>query len=183
MTPIPLGILALSGAFASGAYDLLETTTLTTNASSVTFSGLGAYSDYKHLQIRLVARNNLATNTGTMRITFNSDSSASYTAHRLRGTGSAVDSQAFTNQSSLFAGTIQGAISTSNVFSPMIIDILDFASTSKNTTIRTLNGHSNFITLLSGLFFKTNAITSVNISPDTGNNFVPGSRFSLYGVK
>jgi hypothetical protein len=33
------------------AFDLLETTTLTTSASSVTFSGLGAYSDYKHLQI------------------------------------------------------------------------------------------------------------------------------------
>ena len=46
-----------------GSFDLLETTTLSTSASSVTFSGLGAYSDYKHLQIRSVARDRSTDNS------------------------------------------------------------------------------------------------------------------------
>mgnify|MGYP003645637262 FL=1 len=53
MTPLPLGILALAGVTGGGAaYELLETTTLNSGASSITFSGLSAYSDFKHLQIR-----------------------------------------------------------------------------------------------------------------------------------
>ena len=50
-----MGLLgAVSPELVTGAYDLLETTTLTSSASSVTFSGLGSYTDYKHLQIRMV---------------------------------------------------------------------------------------------------------------------------------
>ena len=162
--------------------DFLEEVVLTSSATSVTFSGLGAYSDYKHLQIRLLARNNLATNYGSMKATFNNDSSSSYSWHRTRGTGSAVNSQAGINKAFMFA-SIQGAPSAANTFAPMVCDILDFSNSSKNTTVRILNGHTNEVTLFSGAYFKTDAITTINFSPDTGNNFVSGCRFSLYGSK
>ena len=60
--PIPLGFFAAAGAVAGGSYDLLETTILSSNAASVTFSNLNNYAaDYQHLQIRAVVKGSLGT--------------------------------------------------------------------------------------------------------------------------
>ena len=164
-----------------GAFDLLETTTLTTSASSVTFSGLGAYSDYKHLQIRSVARVDVSGTTCAMR--FNSDSGSNYARHYLIGSGS-VSSGGQTSQdqsNTLFAA---GSSQAANIFGVSVVDILDFASTNKNTTVRSLVTNSDgTIILFSGLWNDTAAITSIEIKQQTTGNFVSGSRFSIYGTK
>jgi hypothetical protein len=188
--PIPLGILAVAGAggAAASAYDLLETTLISTNTASVTFSSLGAYSDYKHLQIRTTARTTRALQADGMTIRLNSDSGSNYRAHRLQGNGTAVESS--DSGSVTFIRDlpqIAGDTATANIFGAMVIDILDFSNANKNTTTRALGGsHTvtfNAISLSSGLWNNTNAVTSITIAPLTGPNFVAGSRFSLYGVK
>ena len=70
--PIPLGILAVAGAGAGGgnSFDLLETTVLSSAASTVSFTGLSGYTQYKHLQFRYVARTGTTTST-TSNIYFN----------------------------------------------------------------------------------------------------------------
>ena len=81
MTPLPLGILALAGVTGGGpAYELLESTTLSSGASSVTFSGLSAYAtDYKHLQIRAVTQINKTTDTiENVFVRLNGDTGANY---------------------------------------------------------------------------------------------------------
>jgi hypothetical protein len=192
MTPIPLGILALSGVFSSGAYDLLETTTLTTSASSVTFSGLGAYSDYKHLQLRIVARSNYNGTQRPMDIYFNSDNSGTnYSSHFMSTYSGAVNSEARTSQSNITETvSFPASSAASGVFGAAIIDILDFASINKNTTTRSLNGYQGGstngagIAFSSGLWNSTAAVTSITMqgyAAQTG--FAAGSRFSLMGVK
>jgi hypothetical protein len=78
--------------------------------------------------------------------------------------------------------------SASGIFSPFIIDILDYANTNKRTTIRYSGGpmlsSNHIVSLISGLYFSTAAITSMTFGNfvDDGN-IVAGSRFSIYGIK
>jgi hypothetical protein len=181
------GILAASGAGAAGAYDLLTNTVLGSNASSVTFSSLNTYSDYKHLQLRLVGRqSSTGTGTGSLLVNFNGVTTSSYARHYLRGNGSVTASSASTSQTRIeLNNSFPANGNTANIFGAVVIDILDFSSTAKNKTIRALNGStatSNFIYLQSGLFNSTNAITSIELTPES-TGFLAGSRFSLYGIK
>ena len=183
-----LGILnAQATGGGAGAFDLLETTTLASSASSVTFSGLDAYSDYKHLQIRAVVRSSRVDTNSFIRARVNGDSGSNYAEHLLRGNGSVVSSDAGTSQTSIPFGYTPAASETSGIFTPLVIDLLDFNNTSKNSTFRTLTGYPsstlNAIELRSGLWINTNAVTSIQLYDAFSQNFIAGSRFSLYGVK
>jgi hypothetical protein len=190
--PIPLGILAVAGASASsaGAFDLLETTILTSDTASVSFSSLGSYSDYKHLQIRATLRTSATGSAlGDLRIKFNGSSSAIYSKHTLRGNGNAntTTSENTVNDTQMeFANVAAQSGNNSAIFGVIIMDIYDFASTNKTTTIRGIGGGNtgseSIVTVFGGLFNSTAAITSIVL--DFANvNWILGSRFSLYGVK
>jgi len=185
-----LGLLGAASFVApAGSYDLLQTEILTGSQASVTFSSLGDYAaNYQHLQLRWVAR---STDTGTgggndFLIQFNADTSTTYSAHRLEGNGSTVSSNAQTSQPSMRLGFVIRDGMTANSYSAGVVDILDPFETSKNTTVRNLDGYTaalgNQIRLSSGLFYKTESITSLKILLDSFQ-FKSGSRFSLYGLK
>ena len=170
----------------TSSFDLLETTVLASSASSVTFSGLDAYSDYKHLQIRAVARGDHSASLIVGKVIINSDTATNYAFHRLQADGTSVVSNGYASQSYINTGLFPAATeSASNAFGVDVLDILDFASASKNTTLRSLNGsvgNTNLIALKSNLWNSTSAITSILYEASSGN-WVSGSRFSLYGVK
>ena len=177
-----------------GAFDLLETTTLTSNATSVTFSGLDSFAaDYKHLQIRAVAAQTYNSHHWKMRV--NGDATAGkYRSHYLFGNGSTVISDNtsvayFELRDCIPRLSNQGYGSdVDNSFNATIVDILDFSDTSKNTTVRTLSGFHEAgglgqgISLNSGGWFDSSAITSFSFEPN-GGSLVAKSRFSLYGIK
>jgi hypothetical protein len=181
-----LGILNSQAAGGGGgAYDLLETTTLTSSASSVTFSGLGSYTDYAHLQVRMVARN--GTNTSSPNITLNGDTGTNYARHNIYAYNGSVTSSSVAGNGNIdLVAFNSDSNSGTNEFGVGVIDILDFSSTAKNTTIRALGGREqgdtiDFIALVSGAYFNTAAITSLAIN--VFGDFAIGSRFSLYGIK
>jgi hypothetical protein len=185
--PIPLGILAVAGAGgAAGAYDLLETTVLSSSVSSVTFSNLGNYSTYKHLQIRIAGRADRTNFRGDeILVRFNS-STSTYRSHQLGGDGSSVYSSDYSGETGLRAGITTSNLDSTSQFGAAVIDILDFGSTSKNKTVRGLSGRAgttSSLALFSGLWVSTNAVTTLALLPANSSNFVAGSRFSLYGVK
>ncbi len=188
MTPIPLGILDFPTG-AAGAYDLLETQVLASSAASVTFTGLDTLAaGYQHLQVRSVQRSdNAVDNISNVNLRFNSDTGANYAFHWLEGDGSSVDSADFSSQTLI---AIRRAIprdgATADSFGASVIDILDFSSSTKNTTTRALAGvntasNSN-IALSSGLWADTDAVTAITLTSASGN-FKTASRFSLYGIK
>ena len=188
MAPI-LGIFAsqISGKlYDPGAFDSLATTTVGAGgAASVTFSSIP--SGYTHLQIRAISR---TTSTGVNAyLQFNSDASSSnYTLHQLYGDGSAAAS--YGSGTGAFAGAylFYGASSSqgANVFGGAVIDILDYSSTTKFKTGRSLNGFDNngsgLIFLSSALWLNTAAITSITILPQSAN-FAQFTQFALYGIK
>jgi hypothetical protein len=186
---IPFGVLSAAGAEVgvAGSYELIASEILGSAQSSITFSNLGDYSStYKHLQIRYVARSTASFAAEEIALRFNDISTASYSRHRLFGTGSSVVSGNNTSQTKIDIGFIQAATATANAFGAGVIDILDAYSTTKNKTFRSLNGTTQgetYIALYSGAFLATTALTSLVLRSTASVNFVAGSRFSLYGIK
>tara|TARA_B110000259_G_scaffold40150_1_gene45901 strand:- start:2158 stop:2724 length:567 start_codon:yes stop_codon:yes gene_type:complete len=181
-----LGILNSQAAGGgAGAFDLLETTTLTSSASSVTFSGLGAYSDYKHLQIRMVTRSSqTGTDNSSIGLAYGATGSGSYSFHYLRANGSGVASSGFSPDTNSNLGDTTADQAPTGAFGAAVFDVLDFSSSVKNTTHRGLIGfygdNAKNIKLSSGAYFNTAAVTSISVF-NPSYSFVAGSRFSLYG--
>jgi hypothetical protein len=167
------------------AYELISTTVLGSSAASVTFSGLGtSAAAYKHLQIRMVPQVT-GTSGADLKLRMNGVSSAgSYKDHYLYGfAGSVSSGSVYTD--SIYVGSTY-PVSEGALFAPSIIEILDQASTTKNKVIRVLTGKPRstdaIVSLNSGVFLSTAAITDLTLLPPTGS-FNTGSRFSLYGLK
>ena len=191
-----LGILNAQAAGGGGAaYDLLESVTLSSPAGSVTFSGLDSYSDYKSLQIRMVTRQDVS-GSATNYMNFNADEAANYTTHFVSGSSSGSTPSAYTYLNEDYIRVSNADRLTQSIadsFSPAVVDIYDFASTNKTTTVRVLEGRvggdptqsTNQVAIRSGLWNSTAAVTSISFNlPLVGySNFVAGSRFSLIGVR
>jgi hypothetical protein len=176
-----LGILASSGAVAAGgSYESIATSLVGSGGTStITFTSIP--STYKHLQIRAL---NLGSASGTdIRIRFNSDTGSNYRTHFLYGDGSTAAAGTSSTTYSTIALT---SLTTSNP-SAFVTDILDYTSTDKNKTIRSLMGNdsngSGYSVLYSGLWYATpTAITQIDITPNSGS-FNQYSSFALYGIK
>jgi len=183
--PIPLGVLAVAGfrPSAAGAFELIQSTLLTSATASVTFSNLGNFSTtYEHLQVRASMARTSGGLTG-IGLRLNGDSGGNYANHLLFGNGSSVQSSAGTGETSIGIGL---TAASSTVFGASVVDILDAYNASKNTTVRTLTGinpagDTPFVQLRSGLWLNTASITSISFSGVS--DFVAGTRFSLYGIK
>jgi hypothetical protein len=172
-----LGILASSGAVAGGSYESIATALGTGSSGVITFSSIP--STYKHLQIRLVGFQ--ATNNDIF-IKVNSD--AGVRQHWIMGNGSSATAGTNTGTGDgQYFGTT-GFPSTTDP-SAYIIDFLDYGSTTKAKTVRTLGGYdsngSGRIHLLSHLFTTTSAISSITFT--SGNSYSSNSQFALYGIK
>jgi len=175
----------------SGAYDSIATVTVGSATSSITFSSIP--STYTHLQIRGITRSSSGNNYDNLIMGFNSNTSG-YSSHYLAGNGATADAYAWTSDSAIRSFYSAGGTAASNVFAAVIIDILDYANTSKYKTTRHLNGFDNngsgtgdyakgTVELSSGLWQNTSAISTINFQLNGGVNFVTGSQFALFGIK
>lgn len=181
-----LGTFAQGAAGGGGAFESIATTTLTTTTATVTISSIP--STYQHLQLRLLTRSSRSADNDDLNMIVNGITTASYSNHKLYGDGSAVTSAGVSSATIIAqVGKMSGNTSTANIFGVTIIEILDYASTTKNKTIRAFNGidqntTTGYTFLTSGLFQSTNAITSLTFSCQVAS-FVSGSQFALYGIK
>ena len=169
--------------FEAGAFESIATTTVGVGGtSSLSFGSIPQ--TYKHLQLRIMARN--SGDYISARATFNSDSSSIYTLHELYGDGISVAAAAQINIA-YYPCSLVGGSSGSGVFSAGVTDIFDYTNTNKFKTARTLtgfdrNGATGYVELTSGVWRSTSAITSITIVPNSGS-FVQYSHFALYGIK
>jgi hypothetical protein len=158
--------------------------TLSSSASSVEFTNIPQ--TYKHLEIRSIAKDTAqASGSFNLRARFNNDSAGNYTLHRLFGQGTSASADAYTGQTSVVAGNVP-ANGYTNVFGAGVCQILDYTSTSKNKTVRTLsgadvNGSGGYIFFTSNLWLNTAAITSITLLTDA-TALAANSSFALYGI-
>lgn len=187
MALLPLGIWAASGAGGGGATDfqLISTQVLTGSSASITFSSIP--STFRHLQVRMTLKDsNAGATMGKAYYTYNGDTGANYAWHYLEGNGSGMGS----GWSNTYANSIYSVATTlftASAHSAHIMEIADYSQTTKYKTTRILGGAApsiygaQSVSLTSGLWMNTAAITSLTIGAQSGQNFVSGCRFSLYG--
>lgn len=168
-----------------GDFESIATSTAGSAVPSISFTSIPQ--NYTHLQIRGIARTTAAFLGDFLYFQFNSDTGNNYTYHQLSGDGSSASSAAGTSQAGGASPRISAANTLANVFGGVVIDILDYANTNKNTTIRTIGGYDEngggVARLTSGLWLNTAAVTSIAIKSGNAANLAQYSSFALYGVK
>lgn len=181
---IPFGVFSAGvGTTSRTDYELITTSILASTTGTVSFTSIP--STYKHLQIRMTDRQTGSNGMVSAAVRFNSDSASNYAWHRLYATSGGMSSNAGTSQADFIISGVPAANETANVWAGAIVDILDYASTSKYKTARTLSGavgSAKEIYLSSGLWQSTSAITRIDINVQSTAHAI-GSRFSLYGIK
>jgi hypothetical protein len=181
VTPISLGIFASANQSAAAtSYESIATVTVGSGgAANVEFTSIPG--TYTHLQVRGILRSTYSSDQPSLALQIN----GSYIDrnHNLYGDGSSAI--AYTGTGGNISHSA-GATSGSNVFSAIIIDILDYANTNKYRTVRALSGGdrngSGFIELCSGLEQTTSAVTSITLVSG-GANIAQYSTLALYGIK
>ena len=148
---------------------------------------------YKHLQIRFMA----LTNRGTYGIdglymTFKSDTGMNYAQHTLNGNGAtaAASGQGTGSIAACYMDFVLGT-TVSSYPGVGVIDILDYANTSKYKTMRalggtdlngTIGGVPGRVNFASSVWLDTRAIDSITLTPVNGT-FTAYTSFALYGIK
>ena len=177
-----LGTLASSVQKITGSFEPIATATGTGSSGTITFSSIP--NTYKSLQIRCLAFGSVL-NQNTMIIRFNSDSGSNYARHVMYNIG--TDVYAFGGANTTFIGLGNYSKQLNSTYpTAAIVDIHDYASTSKNKTVRSIGGldenSSGEVTLQSGVWRNTSSIDSISILTP-GQNFTTNTVFSLYGIK
>ena len=175
-----------SGVAAStSSYESIASATGTGSNTTITFSSIS--NTYKHLQLRIIAQRTTGAGNQTGRITFNNDSTTTYDYHRLQGDGATATAAGTATAAFGLIVPFAGNNSTS-IFGVNIIDIHDYASTTKNKTVRYFSGYDSnnteggIVALGSFLWRSTSAIDRIDIK-FSADSFATGSTIALYGIK
>jgi hypothetical protein len=169
-------------------FESIATATLGADGT-VTFSSIP--STYKSLQIRFLGRSSGAYGTDYLDMQFNGDTGTNYAYHKMYSiVDGTLNSSGGANKREISMNLLAATDITANVNSVFIIDIIDYASTSKNKTIRSMGGFndnnsssSESISLGSGLWRSTSVINSIKIYPEFTTNLKSGTTIALYGIK
>lgn len=144
---------------------------------------------FKHLQLRISARNANAANTNQLFMQLNGDTTNSYDGHFMSANGSSTSVGRQTFYNCIFTLPVMPANNElTNAFGAAVIDFHDYTSTSKFKVVTSYGGFDNnnnisgnaTVGFYSGLWTKTEAINRILINP-AGNFFSGGSKFDLYG--
>lgn len=175
--------VASGGAVAS--FESIATANGDGSSGTITFSSIP--STFRHLQIRMLTRNNRAASFGSTYIACNSTTGTSYNYHALEADG--ANSAAFggADSANIYLGDLPGSSGLTNTMGVGIITILDYANTTKNKTFFAYTGFdfngSGKVGLFSGTFRSTSAISSLEITHSTTAGWTTTSTFALYGIK
>jgi hypothetical protein len=156
-------------------YTPMATVTLASSSSSVTFSNIPA-TPYRDI---IVVGSIKGTSANEIRMRFNGNSSSIYNFVQMNGDGSTT----LSNVGTTTGGWINPNYSISATdFNPIVINIMDFATTDKQKIyLSRFNNAANSTNLLGGRFASTSAITQIEFFT-TSNALAIGSTLSLYGV-
>lgn len=181
---LPIGSDAPAGA--GGNFEAISTVTVTSTFGAANIEFVDIPQGYAHLQIRIVARHMGPGYSTVLNLRFNGNN-GTYASHALTGDGTKTNAVAFVNENKINVGEFPGFDEIENVFGVSVIDVLDYASTSKNTTIRAIsgkdkNGAVGYVRLDSGMWDNTSAVTSISLPVAGGQKWDKFSTFALYGI-
>jgi hypothetical protein len=174
-------VVAIAPAVAFGAFDSLASITVPSGGlTSIVFAGVPI--GYEDLQIRGMVRGG---SESAVLASFNGQSGA---GHALYSNGTLTGS--FQETTGIALGGTAASTSGANNFGVFVSDILNYASTTQNKTIRSLSGNekdagggNTYVFFQSSLWQSTQPISNIVLTLAGGNTFAQNSQISLYGVK
>ena len=176
----------------------IATVTAAGGETSLSFTSIPG--TYKSLQIRGLAKTTYSTanSNNYVTISFNSDVTSSYANHDLTGSNSNAFAEGTASGGGAlaavrFASTNSYTGVPSQAYGAFIVDVIDYASSSKYKTVRSFAGRDtngatssgagvDGISLSSSLWTNTAAVTTITLLL-AGQAMAAGSTFALYGVK
>lgn len=178
-----LGSLILPG----GAMESIATVTGNGSASSLTFSSIPQ--NYQHLQVRLIVRGTRALDSEQLYVRLNGDTGTNYSYHGLYADNPGAFAAAASSTNVMLIGQFPAANISANIMAAAVIDILDYAASSKNRVIRSLFGSDNnggstqssMVWMGSGMRVNTAAVDSVTIV--SNGAFTSTTTAALYGLR
>lgn len=190
MSPLLPGIVAsgISGHLFTpegSAYEIAKFTV--PSGASIDAVSFAVPSGYRHLQIIGHCRRADADNwNGQSGLRFNNDSSTSYSGHIMYGNGSSAAAMGGGSANGIYRYAVPGA--NQSAYNAFVIDIANYDSSTKNKTVRWLQGFSanggpDDVEHTSGGWYKTEPIRSVQIFPAYSSPFSEHSTFTLIGYK
>lgn len=162
----------------TATYDSIATTTLSSAASTITFSSIpNTYTD-----LRLVIFVNTASALSNSSIRINLDSGTNYSRTSLTGDGASANSARTTSQSDI---SFPESNRSTTIPTMQIWDFFSYAGSTNKTVLAIsasdLNG-SGHIQNIVGLWRNTAAITSIRCQSN-GGTYGIGTVATLYGIK
>ena len=170
---------------AGNTYTPLATTTLASTATSYTFSSISS----SYTSLVLVVNDQVDSASG-FKLRFNGDTASNYNQLSQVGYGSTatITPGRVNTATSVYNNLVFGDSITSGVFSPNIIEILNYKNANMyktliwkygSNTTDTNRGESGFIL---GQWRSLSAITSIEVSVWNAVNFQIGTSMTLYGI-
>lgn len=155
-------------------YDVIASTTLSSNQSSVTFSSLGSYTD-----LVIVGTWRFATTGNDLGIRFNGDATnGNYPVQQIvgEGVGAVGNDSNSTNLRAVNNGM-------SNFDYGFEINIIDYRNTSQYKPVITRWSGNNSVGIFAGCWLSNSAITQIDLVKSDGTGTIAsGSIFTLIGV-
>jgi len=163
---------------ATPTYDLLESVTLTTSASSVTFSSIDQ--SYGDLVLQMEA---VATSSNTPKVRFNSDSGSNYYSVSMQGLANG-NTGSYSSTSNFLTVQVANVKTKPSLFT---VQILDYSATDKHKSALSRcvgvenDGSLDRVGAVAARWANTSAITSITLDGSNGS-WDTGATFNLYGV-
>lgn len=183
ITSAKSGATGISLALDNNYMEPIASTLLSSSTAGVVFDSIP--STYKHLQLRIFLNNSGDNN---FYLQMNGDRTASnYFSHYMVGNGTST----YAGYYSTDPGAYIGFAAYSGYFGAYVVDILDYTSTAKNKTVRSLHGYdtnssvNQFVGLVSSAWANASTpIESLRIFTTAGSGTMgANTRISLYGIK
>ena len=181
--PVKVGGVWKTGILEMGSFESIATISPSTGTTSVTFSSIP--STYKSLQIRAITKFSQTSSADYTDILMALNGNALTKSHMILGNGTTISGP---NSTQTVGVSINNHSSLTSNFNPTIIDIIDYASTAKNKTIRSISGmdanaYPRLLTFNSAFLSGTAAVTSITLTNASAISWITGTSFALYGIK
>ena len=165
-------------------YTLIKGETLASSAASYTFTAIP--STFTDLVVRMSVRSTTADFTDAIFVKFNNSSGSITSYTSIYADGSSAYSGRNSGTNNIYAGEMDSASSTTDVFGSAEVYIPSYTASQNKPVSSVGMAERNAAYILmrasAGLFRSTTAISEITIAPSS-NLLVSGSSFYLYGIK